>query len=132
MAIKLNELNDGKILEVTVSGKLTEEDYQRFIPEFERMARQHRKISMLFEMSEFDGWEVKAAWEDLKLGVKHRHDIERIAMVGEKKWQRWMAEFSKPFTAAEVRYFDKAESERAVAWLEETEVVTASRNGNAP
>jgi hypothetical protein len=41
-------------------------------------------------------------------------------MVGEKKWQRWMAKFSKPFTAAEVCYFDKTDRDYAIAWLEET------------
>jgi hypothetical protein len=39
--------------------------------------------------------------------------------VGEKKWQRWMAEFCKPFTTAEVRYFDKTEAGMARTWLDE-------------
>jgi hypothetical protein len=57
--------------------------------------------------------------DDLKLGVKHHGDVERLAMIGEKKWQQWMAQFSKPFTAAEVRYFDKTDAPAAHAWLEE-------------
>ena len=35
MAIKLNEKNGGKVLEVQVNGKLTHDDYQHFVPKFE-------------------------------------------------------------------------------------------------
>jgi hypothetical protein len=119
MPITLKELNGGQILEVAVSGKLVDQDYQQFIPEFERLAAQRKKFSLLFEMTQFYGWSVKAAWDDLKLGFKHRHDVQRVAMVGDKKWQRWMTEFGKPFTAAEVRYFDKPEIAQAIAWLEQ-------------
>jgi hypothetical protein len=42
-------------------------------------------------------------WEDIKFSVKHFADIERLAMVGDKKWQRGMAAFCKPFTKATIR-----------------------------
>jgi len=97
---------------------LTDADYERFVPEFDRLAKQHGKIRVLFEMSQFHGWEAKAAWDDFKFAVKHYRDIERLVVVGEKKWQQGMAEFCKPFTAAQVRYFDKAKTEKAWVWLE--------------
>lgn len=119
MPIKVNSLKDGKIIEVLASGKLTDADYQYFIPEFDALAKRHDKVRMLFEMSDFHGWEIKAAWDDLKLGLKHYGHVERIAMIGEKKWQKWMAQLAKPFTAAEVRYFDAAEAVAGRAWIEQ-------------
>ncbi len=119
MSIQLSEENGGKMLAVHVSGKLEAEDYERFVPEFERLAREHGKLRLLFEMSAFHGWEAGAAWEDLKFGVKHFADIERLAVVGEKKWQQGMATFVKPFTKAAVRYFDHAEAAEARKWLGE-------------
>jgi hypothetical protein len=120
MPIKLTELKDARVLEVAASGKLTDADYQQlFIPEIERLTKQHGKIRLLFEMTQFHGWEPKAAWDDFKLNLKHRHDIERVAMVGEKKWQHWLTEFAKPFTGAKVRYFDQAEADQARAWVGE-------------
>ncbi|HWD93864.1 MAG TPA: STAS/SEC14 domain-containing protein [Verrucomicrobiae bacterium] len=118
MPIELIELQDAKVLEVIASGKLTDEDYQRrFIPEIERLTKQHGKISLLFEMIQFHGWEPKAAWDDFKLNIKHRHDISRVAMVGDKAWQHWLTEFAKPFTAAEVRYFEQTDAGQARAWV---------------
>lgn len=117
MAIKLMETNDGKVLEVQVSGKLAHEDYQHFVPEFERLVKQHGKIRVLFEMSQFHGWEAKALWDDIKFDMKHFKDIERRAMVGEQKWQKWMAGFCKPFTTAAIRYFDHEQTVAARDWL---------------
>jgi SpoIIAA-like len=117
MSIKLKEENGGKVLVVHVSGKLVKEDYEHFVPDFERLARQHGKVSVLFDMADLHGWEAAAMWEDTKFAIKHFADIERLAMVGEKKWQHAMATFCKPFTKATVRYFDHADNAAAMEWL---------------
>jgi hypothetical protein len=38
-------------------------------------------------------------------------------MVGETKWQHGLAVLCKPFTAAEVRYSDRAAIDQARVWL---------------
>ena len=114
-----DEEGGGKILVIHVTGKLVKEDYAHFVPEFERLLREHGKLRLLFDMTGFHGWEAGAAWEDLKFGVKHFADIERLAMIGEKKWQQGMATFCKPFTKATVRYFDHADAAEARKWLGE-------------
>ena len=53
MAIKLSEKQDGRILEVHVSGKLTAADYEHFTPQVERLIDKHGKIRMLFDMHDF-------------------------------------------------------------------------------
>jgi hypothetical protein len=53
MPIQLNEENGGKILVVHVSGKLAKADYAHFVPEFERLVRQHGKLRVLFDMTGF-------------------------------------------------------------------------------
>jgi hypothetical protein len=119
MAIQLNEEGDGKILAVHVSGKLTAADYAHFVPEFERLVRQHGKLRVLFDMTGFHGWEAGALWDDIKFDAKHFADIERLAMVGEAKWQKGMAAFCKPFTKATIQYFDHANAGEARKWLAE-------------
>jgi hypothetical protein len=118
MAIELNEKRGGKLLEVHVSGKLTTEDYDRFIPAVEKLIKQHGKIDILFEMSDFHGWEAGAMWEDTKFAFRHFSDLGRLAVVGEKKWQEWMLVACRPFTKAAIRYFDHANAGEALAWLE--------------
>lgn len=119
MPIQLNEENGGKLLAIRVSGKLEKADYERFVPAAERLIRQHGKLRVLFDMVDFHGWDASAAWEDFKFGIEHFADIERLAMVGDKAWQHGMATFSKPFTKATVRYFDRADAAEARTWLDE-------------
>lgn len=57
-------------------------------------------------------------WADGKFDIKHPGDFSKIAVVGEKKWHAWMADFMKPFTSAEVRYFEVSERSSAFEWLE--------------
>jgi hypothetical protein len=117
MPIQLNEEDGGKMLVVHVGGKLAKANYEHFVPEFERLVQQHGKLRVLFDMTGFHGWEGGALWEDIKFDVKHFADIERLAMVGEKKWQQGMATFCKPFTTATIRYFDHADAAEARKWL---------------
>ena len=51
--------------------------------------------------------------------IKHFKDIERLAIVGDKKWEHGMAMFCKPFTTAKVKYFDQSDIEQARTWLAE-------------
>ena len=119
MPIKFADENEGNVLVVHISGKLTKADYEHFIPEFERLVRQHGKLRVLFDMTDFHGWDAGALWEDIKFDVKHFSDIKQLAMVGDKKWQQGMATFCKPFTKATIRYFDHTDSVQARTWLSE-------------
>lgn len=118
MAIQLNEKKTRNVLAVRVTGKLAKEDYESFIPEFERLVKEHGKLRVLFEMIDFHGWKAGALWQDIKFDFKHFSDIERLAMVGDKTWEKGMSVFCKPFTTAKIRYFDRARIEEAEAWLE--------------
>jgi hypothetical protein len=117
MAIKLAETNGGKVLEVDLTGKLAKEDYETFVPVVERLVKEQHKVRMLVEMHDFHGWTAGALWEDTKFAAHHFHDIERLAIVGETKWEKGMATFCKPFTKAMVRYFDRAHAAEARDWL---------------
>jgi len=71
------------------------------------------------EMRDFHGWTAGALWEDTKFAFHHFRSIERLAIIGEKKWQKGMATFCRPFTAAEVRYFERSQEQEAHDWLQQ-------------
>ncbi len=77
----------------------------------------HGKISVLFEMVDFHGWGAGALWDDIKFDIKHFSDIDRLAMVGDKKWERGMSAFCRPFTSAKIQYFDRKDIGQAHTWL---------------
>jgi hypothetical protein len=107
------------MLEVQVTGKLTKESYQQLVPVVDQQIKDHGKLRILFEMHDFHGWTAGALWEDMKFDLKHWKDIERLAIVGESKWEKGMASFCKPFTTAKIKYFEPNELEAARAWVAE-------------
>ena len=115
----VNELYDGKLAEVHVSGRLTKKDYEFMLPELERLIRSHGKIRMLVELHHFRGWTAGALWQDLKFDFKHYGDIERLAIIGDEQWQSGAASFTMPFTRADVRFFPSEEAEAAHHWIDE-------------
>jgi len=114
----IETISAGRILEVRVVGKLTKEAYKEFVPAVDAQIKKYGKLRILFVMQDFHGWTAGALWEDLKFDLKHWKDIERLAIVGDKKWEKGMAAFCKPFTKAEIRYFDQTQLEQAREWLE--------------
>ena len=103
MPVKINPVAADHYIEVELSGKLTKEDYATFVP--------------VVVMRDFHGWTMGAMWEDTKFDWKHFGDIEKLALVGDKKWEEGMATFCKPFTGAKIKYFDIAEIEAARSWI---------------
>lgn len=117
MTAELKELDNGRLLEVHLTGKLLKKYYETFLPAVERLVKQHGKIRMLVEMHDFHGWTAGALWEDISFHATHFNNIERLAIIGETNWEKGMAAFCKPFTAAEVRYFDHTKAAEARDWL---------------
>ena len=108
-----------KVLAFKMSGKLHDEDYKRFVPMVDAAIAKEGKVRLLAQFEDFHGWDLHALWDDIKFSTTHCSKIKRIAIVGEKAWERWMAAVCKPFTMAKIRYFDAADLEAAKTWLAE-------------
>jgi hypothetical protein len=107
------------VLGFRLSGKLHDEDYKKFVPAIDAALAQQGKVRLLAQFHDFHGWDLHALWDDIKFSTTHCTKIDRIALVGEKTWEKWMATVCKPFTMAKVRYFDAAQVDQALAWLKE-------------
>lgn len=119
MSFRIVEATAGNLIEVHATGKLTREAYEAFVPMTEQKIKEHGKVRILFVMHDFHGWDMGAVWADFKFDLKHFRNIERLALVGETKWEKGMAVFCRPFTTASIRYFDHTKIEDARAWLGE-------------
>ncbi len=110
---------DGKVVAFKLSGKLHDEDYKTFVPLVDKAVAQDGKVRILAQFHDFHGWDMHALWDDIKFSTTHCSKIERIALVGETKWEQWMAKVCKPFTMAKIKYFDAGELDAAKKWLAE-------------
>ena len=108
-----------RILAFKMSGTLHDEDYQKFVPLVEAAVAAQGKVRLLAQFHDFHGWDMHALWDDIKFSTRHCQDIERIALVGDKTWEKWMAKVCKPFTLAKIKYFNATEIDSAKTWLAE-------------
>jgi hypothetical protein len=119
MSFDITEHAEGKLIEIQITGKLSKEAYDAFLPMTEAKIKEFGKVRMLVVLHDFHGWDAGALWEDIKFDMKHHAHIERLAIVGETKWEKGMARFCKPFTSATVKYFDVADVTLAREWIQE-------------
>jgi len=112
------EQSESNVMGVVASGKLTASDYEWLVPQIRETVDLFGSVSLLVDMEDFHGWEFKAAWEDMKLySFDYNKKIDKIAMVGDQKWEEWMTKLSKPFLYAKMDYFDQAHLEDAWKWV---------------
>jgi SpoIIAA-like len=111
--------SSAKVLGFKLSGKLHDGDYKNFVPMIDAAVAKQGKVRILAQFHDFHGWDMHALWDDIKFSTTHCTKIERIALVGEKKLEEWMAKVCKPFTMAKIRYFDANDIGQAQAWLQE-------------
>ncbi len=118
--IEILRQSKGSVLAIQVSGKLLHRDYQEFVPMLEKRIEEHGSVRCFIELTEFHGIELRALWDEIKFDVQHARQIERCAIVGDRDWESWMTKLSRPiFSAAEIRFFDIIERDKAWEWINE-------------
>lgn len=106
-----------EVLALRVSGRLDKADYAHLHPWLHERLAENPCPAILVVMEDLHGWDSAGALiEDARLDIAHQNDVRRIAMVGERAWQKWMTLITIPFAKAEIRYFDLAELGVARAW----------------
>jgi len=122
--IGIERINDQFFLSLKAVGKLTHEDYLKITPMIDSALAEVKdpKVNVFIDGTELEGWELRAAWDDLKLGLKHGSEFNKIAIYGNKTWQEYTAKIASWFISGQVRYF--TDSQSAFAWLQGDEKVT--------
>ncbi len=111
--------SSGNVLAIKGIDKLTADDYEKvFIPALTKLIEAEQKINVLFSFDEnFHGWELGAAWDDIKFGMAHSKDFAKVALVGSPKWVAWITKLSMHLFNCQARTFDNDDFAEALAWL---------------
>ncbi|MDF1691730.1 MAG: STAS/SEC14 domain-containing protein [Zhongshania sp.] len=118
VSIGINRVGSDFFLSLKAQGKLTHDDYKTITPLIDSALASvsKPKVRMLFDGSELQGWELRAAWDDFKLGLRHGSEFEKIAIYGNKRWEAMAAKIGNWFVAGEIKYFDN--HNEAITWLQ--------------
>jgi hypothetical protein len=103
-------------LRIRASGRLGVDDYRRFEPAFAaELERVQVPVALLLDMQGFGGWTVGGFLRDLAWDLKNRRTFSKIAVVGDRRWHRWITAAAAPLFRAPMQYFRTAEA--AIDWL---------------
>ena len=104
-------------ISLTAVGKLTHEDYKVITPMLDSALKEVKdpQVKVLIDGTQLEGWELRAAWDDFKQGLKHGNEFVKNAIYGNKNWQEITAKVGLWFISGEVKYFES--SAAALAWL---------------
>ncbi len=119
LSVGIERTGSDFFLTLRAIGRLTHEDYEKITPMIDSALEgvEDPRVNVFFDAAELEGWELRAAWDDFKLGLKHGGEFDRIAIVGSKKWLEYASKVGSWFVSGEVRCFDQAD--QAIAWLQE-------------
>jgi len=127
ITIGISRIGNNFYLKMKAVGKLTHRDYEIISPMIDKAVLnvEAPEIKALFDATEFEGWELRAAWDDLSLGLKHGKEFSKLAIVGNKPWEKYLSKIADWFVTGEVAYFEKYQE--AVNWLEKINAASHDR-----
>lgn len=119
LSIGIERANDQFFLVLKAQGTLTHADYEIINPMIDSALAEVKspKVNVLIDATELEGWEAQAAWDDFKLGLKHGSEFNKIAIYGNKNWQKLAAKIGSWFVSGEIKYFEHYHE--AMEWLNE-------------
>lgn len=119
--LKIMPETDDETLVVKALKTLSSEDYEDiFIPELNRRLNKTGKIRVVIYFDDnFIGWEPGAAWDDFVFGVQHRHDFDKVAVVGGQKWLQWATKVASYFMDSQVATYAPDAFQDAVKWVKQ-------------
>ena len=121
LSVGIDRIDDNLFFSMKLVGKLTHEDYETIIPMLESAIDGIREpdIQALVDLTELQGWELRAAWDDFKLGMQYGSKFSRIAVIGNRPWEKLASRVGSWFTSGEVAYFETEAA--ALDWLKQSE-----------
>jgi len=119
LSIGIERVGDNFFLSLKATGTLNHQDYQVITPMIDAALKEvlSPKVKAIVDVTEMQGWELRAAWDDFQLGLKHGSEFEKVALYGNKHWQEIIAKVGTWFISGEIEYFE--DYQRAIAWLNE-------------
>ncbi len=105
---------------IRIAGQLRKSDLDAVQADFVAHLAEAGAIKLLVILENFTGWESAAEWDDGGFFYHHGDAIERIALVGDPRWEAETLAFTGAgLRKAPVRFFSESDVPTARAWLAE-------------
>jgi hypothetical protein len=108
----------GGTLTIRISGMLTYAEYDAGQRKAAEIMRQQGRMRSLVLLEQFLGLEKEGNWGDISFAMEFDKYLEKIAFVGEKKFEDYVFLFTgKGVRKVPIEFFEPADLAKARAWL---------------
>ena len=118
--ITFTEVPDTNIVEFTIEGEVTKEDFDRVVPQFVAAAKKHSSLRLLKQVLNLESINPESFSTQLGEIFTHLGEITHVAMVADSKWESPVRVMSTiyPF---QVKFFQTSHLDAAREWLRSVE-----------
>lgn len=102
--LNLTQQKDNQ-LEFRLTDQLTGEDYRQGIQPVRQALTEHPSLNVLVEVADFTGWDPVGLWQEARSDLKLRHQIAKVAFVGDPSFEAWGGRFANELTPVQVKFF---------------------------
>ena|SRR5438034_5461657 len=113
------ESNTRGVLTIKVTGTLSQPELSAARKAAAEILQKQGRGCILIDAQKFAGWEKGGDWGDLSGQTELDPQVEKLAIVGEKKWEDFALIFAgQGLRRFPIEYFLPADLPKAHAWLE--------------
>lgn len=109
--------SDGNVIGARVGENISGDECKILAQHIEELISVHQRVRLLLDLSACNHVDPAAAWEEFVMGVKHWNDLERIAIVGDAKWNAVAAHTLNRIAYGDAEHFSADEIVGAWVWI---------------
>jgi hypothetical protein len=116
MPVELIELSRNVIM-LIVSGQLSQPELAEAQGTAAKAMAKMDKARIVVIAEDFQGWQKGGDWGDMTFQIENDAKIERMALVGDKKWKELVLAFvGQGLREFPIEYFERGQMAKARAW----------------
>ena len=114
--VEVVELDGNPVIEVKITGELTEENYKQALPKFETALKANAdKSRLMIDARHMQGMSLSTLWDDMKNASDKIDDLKKVAFLGDSTVEKAATSLFGALSSVDVKYF--TDREKAAAWL---------------
>ncbi|MBR0553464.1 STAS/SEC14 domain-containing protein [Stakelama marina] len=107
------------VIEFTVDGRISREQYDAVAAEIESQIAQHGKVNIVEIIRDFEGMEPSLWWRDIRWGFDHLSQLSRTAVVTDSGWIGPVSKAVGALMPVDIRVFPMRDLDAARLWVRE-------------
>ncbi|MFT7002706.1 MAG: hypothetical protein ACJAWW_000039 [Sulfurimonas sp.] len=122
ISVGISRVDNFFFMKLKITGTLTHDDYAKMTPMLRESIKgvKEPSVKMLIDATEFDGYEIRAAWDDFKFGMEFKDIFTNIAFIGTKSWEEYGVKIGNWFIGADMKFFK--DIDKAYEWLSKEDI----------